>query len=260
MTTTSQNTENVQGLTLTPAELEMIQIKREKEELAKKEAEAKEALRKEKEKAEAEIRRANIIKEAEKQNQATQDFLAELNKEAKDHQYEIIEREGLEQTKTLLIGVVGQEIKIQVKEYFQRGHSYFSKSKSMGFRMYFGYENKALKNAKTVVAKVSDMISAAKRKIASEEQKATAKELATALLTQKYEGASIEPYTQYHYYGRNGAVSSRTELLKVTFANGIKINFSYGMNGEEVYVEYYGIAGGITKDNSEAVINALKNV
>ena len=289
---TTENNPSTEAITLTPAEIEMIRIKREQEELKAKEAETKKQLEREKSIKEIGIRRESFISNVKTQQNATEQFLAELNINAVSHKYELTKTERTEQFilwnykieaedkyeketyynepltyEIYGLNVVDRNIKIEVKEYFKStGYSSYSRKQvSQGFRMYFIYENKAIKVVKTIIEKVNDKISSEDRKKVQIQETSTAKELALAELKKRYPEAELTADSKYTSYGhKNGGYT--TDLYKVKFPNGFAIRFSYCLEKptEEkgqvgVALSYNGIESYGTVDTNK-MIEALKSL
>lgn len=290
METTNKPQEQV---ILTPTEIEMIRIKREQEELKAKEAETKKQLQREKSIKDISIRREKFVASVTAQQNATEQFLAELNTNVVSHKYEITKTDRKEEfilwdymadekdengyskrdvyfNETLSyevfgLNVIGRNIKIEVKEYFKStGYSSYSrKHVSQGFRMYFQHENKAIKVAKTIIDKVFDKINTEDRNKVIVADKGTAKEMALVELTNRYSEAEITHDSNWVSSGQRGYT---TDFYKVKFANGLVVKFTYSLEkavkeNEETFVKinYYGIEsyGSIDKIN---MIEVLKNL
>lgn len=242
-------------LELTPAELEMIRVKREQFELAKKEEEAKKAIQLEKDiKAKEEYITKTIAKDAE-QIAAAKAYQADLGSmytvEIKEWEEEVKvtgeyinkadpSKDGYERevlwSKTFtrqFAWIVRGSYKIKVEEQITYSSKWSSRGTSQGYKMYIsgpGIEWKQERRAYARVAKVNEVIKAAIDQIDYEMKAAEAKKnaLQTTVdrFTAEYPDAEVttdKGWTQG--YGSRRHISTPYDIVRVKFANGCSIGY-----------------------------------
>ena len=233
---------------LTPAELEMIQLKREQEELAVKEKAAQKQIAIEKEIARTTLCVKGYMDKSAQQVEAAEEF-AKLIPTATYH-VDKIERtvnacydgevvETLKYTESNAYLTLN-EYKISVNE-----HTVYSKwnyrGSSKGYKMYvsgpgidYKTSNRGYKNAKKVIELIEDTIEAKKAQELHKNKQRNAVATAVANLTEQFptakivsgRGCKINPY---------GSPSNRyTEYdeIVVTLENGIQVNYRVYAHGE----------------------------
>ncbi len=233
---------------LTPAELEMIQVKREQEELAAKEAAAKKQLAIEKEIARATQHVEGYKSKNAQQVKAAEEF-AKLIPTATYHvdtaertvnayySSEVIETlTYVESTPYMMLN--GYRISI-AEHVVHKQWNYRGSSK--GYKMYvsgpgidYKTSNRGYKNTKKVVELIEDTIEARKAQELHKNKQRNAVATAVANLTEQFptakiisgRGCKINPY---------GSPSNRyTEYdeIVVTLENGIQVNYRVYENGQ----------------------------
>lgn len=241
---------------LTPAELEMIRVKREQFELAKKEEEAKQAIQLEKDiKAKEEYITKTMAKDAE-QIDAVNEFQKELggmyvveirewNEEVKVMGEYINREEGFDRhtlwSKTFtrqFACIVRGSYKIKVEEQITYSSKWSSRGTSKGYKMYIsgpGIEWNQERRAYARVTKVNEVIKAAINQIDYERNLAEAKKNAVQTtvdrFTAEYPDAEVTTDKGYERsYGSRRHECSYYDMVRVKFANGC--NISYRVYGD----------------------------
>lgn len=247
---------------LTPAELEMINLKREQDALAKKEADLKKQARMEKEVAERKQHMAKTIATCNRQVQAVKDFANKLGKgyevvvtvheeEAKVHGDYInpedpkgcdFEREIIwsEKYNKESARIKYGNYTISVEEHIVYTHSRWSGSgASKGYKMYvsgpgIGWKegNRALGRVSTVKEKIKDAID----KIQAEENHKNAQKnsLEKTVDRFKVEYPDAEVTTDHGYerrYGKRYLDSVTYDMVRIKFANGCSIAYRVYSDG-----------------------------
>lgn len=243
-----------QTLELTPAELEMIAVIREKDLVAKKEAEAKKALELEKDiKAKQDIIAANKKKDQE-QIAAAKKYLLEFDttqyslvintkQETMQVMGDYIDKENgfdrhiiwseVYERQWAVIGHKGGQ-KVRVDEQIVYSSSWRSKGESKGYKMYicgpgieYKQEQQALSRVKSVMEKIkaaNDSIEYLKKK---EENKRNALQVTVDRFKADYPDAEVT--TDYSYekaYGsRNYSSGERYDIVRTKFVNGAQISY-----------------------------------
>lgn len=243
-----------QTLELTPAELEMVALIREKEALAKKEAEAKKALELEKEiKAKQDSIAANKKKDQE-QVAAARKYLLDFDttqysldiktwNETAQVTGDYIDRENgfdrhilwsevYERQGAVISHKDGQKVKVE--EQIVYSSSWRSRGESKGYKMYIcgpGIEYKQEGQALSRVKSVMEKIKAANESIAytkkKEENKRNALQVTVDRFKAEYPDAEVT--TDYAYdkgYGsRNYGGGERYDIVRTKFVNGAQISY-----------------------------------
>ncbi len=289
-----ENTNNaaVEITKLTPAELEMIAVKRQQDELKKKEDEVRKQVQHEKNIVIEKEKIAKFISSMETQRVATHNFLSQLKalkmeesiprysllEEDKEQKFELYDYEGNEKKVYFTESVpfiltkiaVKEGYSIKVEEYFTSSSSWSTRRESHGHRMFlcgagWEVERKALKNPKTMNDKIQSLVDSQIYRKEQQQQKSTAREQALELLTAKYPNTIITHDYSISSHNR-GRDHSTTEFYKVTFENGLCVKFTYSLDmaikeNEEtkVKVSLYGFEG-ISSLKLDNVIEALKNI
>lgn len=248
---------------LTPAEIEMIKVKREQEELEAKERALKRQAEIEKE---IEICKQRIItykKECETQRYQATLFKEEFDKIAPNsyslikisksetfevYRYKLKPEGGSSDKKEFFFEekVNEEEYKIQrngTNETMEvRFHiiydtsTYRARPKNQYWAIEYGW-NKFYKKAKTVHEKIEEKLAKQQREQKHKENKATAKETVLADLTKRYPGTRITFKEEYRstYNGRGYRKSYDTNWTEtyyhVEFENGLMIRFRFDETG-----------------------------
>lgn len=233
---------------LTPAELEMIQLKRQQEELAAKEAAAKKQLAIENEIKRAQVQVEGYIKKDIQQNAAARDFAAtvagcKVVVETGKKQYNVTY--GGETVKVFNYTETNVHLTlngytIRVNEHIVYGKwSYRGSSK--GYKMYvsgpgidYKTSNRGYKNGKKVVELIEETIEQRKAQELYKNKQKNAIETAVANLMVQFptakvvagRGCKINPYAspsnRYTDYDK----------IDVTLENGIQVTYQVYPNGE----------------------------
>ena len=250
-----------QTLELTPAELEMVALIREKEALAKKEADAKKALQLEKDIADQKARITKITIKDAAQVKACQDFNVEF-----DNQYSVViktweeiavvkgeyidpeHKDGNYERETFWQGDIARQsatIKhkagytIQVEEQIVYSSSWRSTGTSKGYKMYVsgpGIEYKQERQALSRVTSVMEKVTKAMEKVADEiayknRQKGA---LQTTVDKFKAEYPDAEVITDNGYeraHGRSYSGGTTYDMVRVKFVNGAQIAYRVYADG-----------------------------
>lgn len=232
-------------VTLTPAELELIKLKREQEALAEKEAALQKAADNEKrvtteisrmhkdiDKSQAQVKAAwtfardfgpdwTVKVETHSRRYAVQDYLGYSKYDVHWETNQPLE------TATIVNG----DWHVRVDEHHTSGDSWGRGSKNLGWKMYlsgpgidYAYARKALSRASTIEEKVKDIKES--RRLAEETKRktATALENIVATMAERYPDASIVTGKSGEY----GNSWKRTnwfeyDTVTITFTNGIRI-------------------------------------
>jgi ribosomal protein L11 methylase PrmA len=243
-----------QTLELTPAELEMIAVIREKDLVAKKEAEAKKALELEKEIQAKKDSIALIKKKDQEQIAAARKYLLDFDTTQysldiktstqtsqvmgdyidKENGFDrhIIWSEVYERQWAVISHKGGQMVKVD--EQIVYSSSWRSKGESKGYKMYicgpgidYKQEGQALSRVKSVMEKIktaNDSIEYTKKK---EENKRNALQVTVDRFKAEYPDAEVT--TDYAYdkgYGsRNYSSGERYDIVRTKFVNGAQISY-----------------------------------
>ena len=249
-------------LELTPAELEMVALIREKEALAKKEAEAKKALELEKEiKAKQDSIAANKKKDQEqiaaarkylldfdttqysldiKTSQAVAQVMGDYIDKENGFDRHILWSEVYERQSAVISHKGGQKVKVD--EQIVYSSSWRSKGESKGYKMYicgpgieYKQEQQALSRVKSVMEKIktaNDSIEYTKKK---EENKRNALQVTVDRFKAEYPDAEVT--TDYSYdRGTSRSYSSyssgeRYDIVRTKFVNGAQIAYRVYADG-----------------------------
>ena len=241
---------NTTDMELTPAELEMIRVKREQMELAKKEEEAKKAIQLEKDIKGKEEYITKTEAKDDAQIAAANEYAADLGGmytvEIKEWEEEvkvmgdyINKEEGFDRhvlwVKTFtrkFAWIVRGDYKIKVEEQVTYG-KWSTRGTSQGYKMYIsgpGIEWKQERRAYARTAKVNEVIKAAMDQIDYEKKVAEAKKnaLQTTVDRFKAEYPDAEVTTDKGYersYGSRRHECTYYDMVRVKFANGCSISY-----------------------------------
>lgn len=248
---------------LTPAEIQLIQLRREQEELAKREAEIKKAAKLE---ADIESQKKTIQKlltQDAEQVQAAHSFNIELggnwqvivkermdkftvkgeyinseNPKEADFEREILwESEALRRS-AFIQYIPNPTFKIEVKEHWVSSR-YSYRSSNKGYKMFlygpdvdYKYQQKALIKAKTVNEKVQELIDVVNAKLQMAAKQKSAVETTVEKMTALYPDATITTGTGYekNSYGRRTDYFNYDQVV-ISFTNGIKITYKVYSDG-----------------------------
>jgi hypothetical protein len=233
---------------LTPAELELIQVKRQQEELAAQEAAVQNQLAIEKEIARVKLQVEGYIKQEAQQVKAAGEFALQIpssilhidtrelaaNASYKGEVVDTIKYQ--EQVAYLTIG----EYKVSVKEHIV--YSKFSyRGSSRGYKMYvsgqgidYKTNNRGYKNTQKVVELIQDTIEEVKAKEAHVNKQKNAVATAIAELTQQFPNATVNHQRGYHtnYHASPSNRYQEYDKLVVALNNGIVIEYRVYENGQ----------------------------
>lgn len=233
---------------LTPAELEMIQVKRQQEELAAKEKAAQKQLAIENEIKRAEIMVQGYLKKYTEQAKAAKDFAAsvagckvviETDKRKYDVTYGGETVKVIDYTATD-VHLTLNSYKIQVSEHIVYGKwSYRGSSK--GYKMYvsgpgidYKTSNRGYKNGKKVVELIEETIESIKaQELYNNKQKNTI-ETAVANLKEQFPNAKINSGRGYkiNHYGSPSNRYQEYDKIEVVLENGVEVEYRVYANGQ----------------------------
>jgi hypothetical protein len=248
-----------QTLELTPAELEMVALIREKEALAKKEAEAKKALELEKEiKAKQDSIAANKKKDQE-QVAAARKYLLDFdttqysldiktwNETAqvtgdyidKENSFDrhILWSEVYERQAAIIYNKDGQKVKVE--EQIVYSSSWRSRGESKGYKMYicgpgieYKQEGQALSRVKSVMEKIKAANEGIESKRKHEENKKNALQVTVDRFKADYPEAEVTTDRGYERaHGRSYADGTTYDMVRVKFVNGAQIAYRVYADG-----------------------------
>lgn len=248
-----------QTLELTPAELEMVALIREKEALAKKEAEAKKALELEKDiKAKQDSIAANKKKDSEQiaaarkylldfdttqysldiktweeTAQVTGDYIDKENGFDRHILWsEVYERQG-----AVISHKDGQKVKVE--EQIVYSSSWRSRGESKGYKMYicgpgidYKQEGQALSRVKSVMEKIKAANEGIESKRKHEENKKNALQVTVDRFKADYPDAEVTTDRGYERaHGRSYADGTTYDMVRVKFVNGAQIAYRVYADG-----------------------------
>ena len=248
-----------QTLELTPAELEMVALIREKEALAKKEAEAKKALELEKDiKAKQDSIAANKKKDQE-QVAAARKYLLDFdatqysldiktwNETAqvtgdyidKENGFDrhILWSEVYERQAAIISHKDGQKVKVE--EQIVYSSSWRSRGESKGYKMYicgpgieYKQEGQALSRVKSVMEKIKAANEGIESKRKHEENKKNALQVTVDRFKADYPEAEVTTDRGYERaHGRSYADGTTYDMVRVKFVNGAQIAYRVYADG-----------------------------
>ena len=248
-----------QTLELTPAELEMVALIREKEALAKKEAEAKKALELEKDiKAKQDSIAANKKKDSE-QIAAARKYLLDFdttqysldiktwNETAqvtgdyidKENGFDrhILWSEVYERQSAIISHKDGQKVKVE--EQIVYSSSWRSRGESKGYKMYicgpgieYKQEGQALSRVKSVMEKIKAANEGIESKRKHEENKKNALQVTVDRFKADYPEAEVTTDRGYERaHGRSYADGTTYDMVRVKFVNGAQIAYRVYADG-----------------------------
>lgn len=238
-------------LQLTPAELEMITIKREQEELAKKEQQLKKQLELQTEIAAAEKDIASLIAEDGAQIAAAKAFGPKLpgwNFEIKTRPAQKMVKDSWDdaypiwsktfERRTALYTY--KTFSIEVSKHIVYSSSWRARGEDKGYKMSllgpdvdYAYRSKMLINPATIIKKVEEIESAKKAKEEAKLKQLNAVETTMAKLKSDYPDATIVQGTGSTSYQSGYNKRSWEEFPKVTItlANGVKVEYRIYSDG-----------------------------
>lgn len=241
--------------TLSPAELEMIKVKREQEALAKKEADAKKAIQLEKDIKEREAQIAAIQKKDQEQVEAAKAYQAELGgmytvrietwEETKQVMGDYINREnGFDRHILWSKTYERQSAKIErnsnyyikVTEQIVYSSRWSTKGTSKGYKMEvfgpgLGDNNRMYSRASKVnevIKEAMDLIDARKK---AEAAKKNAVAVAMQRVNEEYPDATVTSECKWER-GYKPGTGFEYDVITVTFKNSIKVTYRVYSSGE----------------------------
>ena len=236
--------------TLTPAELEMIKVKREQDALALKKAEAEKALHLEKAINGKKSWIETWTKADTSQIKAAKDYLAEfasnqytLEIDAKTDEAKVMDNDEvvwsekyLRQTAVIKRGAY----KIRVTEYRTYSSKWDSKGTFKGYRMYvsgpkidFKQESRAYARVSTVNQIIDDAIKQIEREQYMEQCKKDAVRTTVEQMQAKYPKAIVEVgYEFTKSYGPRYQTPTKFDTVKVTLENGVSVKYRVYPDGQ----------------------------
>ena len=233
---------------LTPAELDLIQVKRQQEELAAKEAEAKNRVAIENEIKRAEIQVQGYLKKDAEKVEAAKEFAtlvagSKVVTETTNKQYtsvyggKTIKAIDYVETK---VHLTLNGYTIQVNEHIVYGKwSYRGSSK--GYKMYvsgpgidYKTSNRGYKNGKKVVELIEETIEQRQAQELHKNKQKNAVETAVADLTKQFPTAKVESGRGYriNHYASPSNRHYEYDKIDVTLENGIQIEYQVYADGE----------------------------
>lgn len=242
-------------LELTPAELKMIEIAREKEAIENKEKEARKAMQLEKDIQAHEAGIGKLLAEYKGQNIAAKEYFgafpkgAELMNLAKSREFKLTgdytnpenpsennyEREVL-WSKTVTYTdcqILFKSRVVYVREHIVYSSSYSSRGTNKGWKMSIGSDDKKYTRVSTVVTKIEDEIKVKEDAVKAVEAKKSALQNAVDKLTKEFPEAKIALDYAHGQTWSRGAMKTdwndRFDVINVTLTNGIIV--SYGVSG-----------------------------
>jgi len=233
---------------LTPAELELIQVKRQQEELAAQEAAVQNQLAIEKEIARVKLQVDGYVKQNAQQVKAAGEFALQIpssilhidTRELSDNvSYNGEVHETIKYQQQVAHLTIG-DYKISVKEHIVYG-KWSVRGSSKGYKMYvsgrgidYKTENRGYKNTQKVVELIQDTIEEIKAKEAHANKQKNAVATAIAELTQQFPDATIRQergYNTNHYASPSNRYQEYDKLV-VALKNGIVIEYRVYENGQ----------------------------
>ncbi len=246
---------------LSPAELEMINLKREQEALKEKEAKAKKALQLEKDIADQKARMAKIALKDQEQVKACQAFNVEL-----DNQYSVVIKTW-EEVKEIKGDYIDPENKdgnyeretdwketferqsatikhkagyiIQVEEQIVYSSSWRSTGTSKGYKMYvsgpgieYKQERQALSRPSSVMEKVKKAMEKVAEEIAYKNRQKGALQTTVDKFKAEYPDAEVITDNGYERaHGRSYSGGTTYDMVRVKFVNGAQIAYRVYADG-----------------------------
>ena len=245
-------------LELTPAELKMIEIAREKEALENKEKAAKKAIQLEKDIQAHELSIAKLLAEYKAQNQAAKQYFVQFPKEAeimnlaKSREFKLTgdytnpenpsennwEREVL-WSKTVTYTdcqILFKSNVIYVREHIVYSSPYSSRGSNKGWKMSIGSDDKKYTRVSTVVTKIDEEIKAKEDAVKAVEAKKSSLQTAVDKLTKEFPEAKIAMDHDYEKTWSRGAMktdwNNRFDVINVTLTNGIVVSYKVYGSGQ----------------------------
>lgn len=244
---------------LTPAEIELISLKREKDALAKKETEAKKALELEKNiKAKQVIIAANKKTDQEqidaakkyfidfditqysleiRTSKVTEQVMGDYIDKENGFDRHILWSEEYERLKAVIVHKDGQ--RVRVDEQIVYSSSWRSKGESKGYKMYicgpgieYKQEQQALSKVKSVMEKIKTANDLIESKRKHEENKKNALQTTVDRFMAEYPGAVVTTdYAFVKNYNKSYSSGERYDVVRVKFANGAQISYRVWADG-----------------------------
>jgi hypothetical protein len=246
---------------LTPAELEMIKVKREQEALVQKEIAAKKALQLEKEIADQKERITKITIKDAAQVKACQDFNVEF-----DNQYSVViktweeiavvkgeyidpeHKDGNYERETFWQGAIARQsatiyhkagYTIQVEEQIVYSSSWRSTGTSKGYKMYvsgpgieYKQERQALSRPSSVMEKVKKAMEKVAEEIAYKNKQKVALQTTVDKFKAEYPDAEVTTDKGWERgYSRSYSGGTTYDMVRVKFVNGAQIAYRVYADG-----------------------------
>jgi hypothetical protein len=239
---------------LTPAELELIQVKRQQEELAAIEAAANKKIAIEQEVARVKLAVDSYIKRDAQQVKAAGEYALQIptagfHIDTRDcssnvtYQGEVVDTINYQEQVAYMLK---DGYKISVREHIV--HSKYSyRGRSQGYKMYvsgrgidYKVESRGYKNPKKVVELIEDTIKSIKAEELAAVNQKNAVETTIAMLTQQFPEAQVVSSRgcKINPYGNPSNRYTEYDKVEVKLANGVKIEYRVHSNG---YMERLGI-------------------
>ncbi len=232
---------------LTPAEIEMISIKREKEELEKKEKDLKIKLELQKSICESEEYIVRVQKKDKEQVEKTKQFAKQLGEgweiklTQRTETQTVYSPGGFEKENVfwckeferVIATIVKDDCKVEVQEHFVRENKYSRNTTNKGYKMFLtcGYiPGQSYVRASKVNEIVNDRIDQRELKEQYENRKREARDSAITKTETLFPTAGVEhKHVHRYHHGKNGRM---VDILEITFDNGVFQEYEIYTNGE----------------------------
>jgi len=256
---------------LTPAELELIQVKRQQEELAAQEAAVQNQLAIEKEIARVNLQVEGYIKQEAQQVKAAGEFALQMpsvgfhvdtrDLEAKaTYKSEVVDTIKYQEQVAYMLK---DGYKISVREHIVYSR-YGGRGRSQGYKMYvtgpgidYKTSNRGYKNTKKVIELIEDTIESIKAKELFIAKQKGAVESTVAKLTQEFPKAKVisSRGCKINPYGSPSNRYTEYDKVEVKLPNGVNIEYRVHSDG---YMERLGIT--YPKHDTMELISMLNNL
>jgi hypothetical protein len=266
-------------LELTPAELQIIKIQREKDALALAEAKTKNQLKIEKDILDCKAAVANHKKEIALQLEAAQTYCDELGKgwtlkitttlaqkSVKDYHgpkdendnYKVVYREEYEEKKAIIINGA---FCVGVKEHITYRSQWDTRGTNNGWKMYlhgpgidYKYESKAITKAATINKKVEEIVDEQLAKTNAAKKQVNVVKETLAKMTELYPDAEIL-YSKEWYRDQWQKQGSEIDVVKIKFSNGVSSKWNIYSDGSLGRLEVN--FGSLTSWDTMQVLNSI---
>jgi len=250
-----KNQPNMSELTLTPAELELIKIKREQEALKAREAEAKKQKRFAEQIIKEQTRIAKLESTQNLQVAAAKRLAGELGADftvkiqyskntavVKDYDTDpatIVWSQEYTLPSARIVHSSGKYF-VSVSEHVVYSSRWDSRGTSKGFKMYVSgpeidwtQERRAYTRTSKVKEVIKTALQTAQDKIDLELKKKSAVETTVQLMNEKYPKATVEVgYDFTKVYGSKYQVGTKFDTVKVTLENGVAVKYRVYPDGQ----------------------------